>query len=74
MKRFLLFAFDAFYPAGGWSDFVRAFETREEADAHLAARVVDGRLTEPRGDSRGYLEWEHWQLVDLVDGGVVASG
>ncbi|GJL93068.1 hypothetical protein [Hyphococcus sp.] len=31
MKRYALFAYDAFYPAGGWGDFVNAFDTAEEA-------------------------------------------
>jgi len=30
-QRFLLFAFDDCYPAGGWGDFVRAFTRLEEA-------------------------------------------
>lgn len=32
MKRFLLFAFDTYYPSGGWSDFVGAFDTIEAVD------------------------------------------
>lgn len=25
-KRYLIFAYDAYYPAGGWSDFKEAFD------------------------------------------------
>jgi hypothetical protein len=32
MKRFLLFAFNQYYPAGGWSDFEGDFDSAEEAD------------------------------------------
>lgn len=30
-KLFLLFAYDQYYPGGGWSDFVSAHETEEGA-------------------------------------------
>lgn len=31
MKRYLVFAGDQYYPAGGWEDFMGAFVTLEEA-------------------------------------------
>jgi hypothetical protein len=31
MKRFLVFAYDGYYPTGGWGDFVKDFNTEEEA-------------------------------------------
>lgn len=31
MKRYLLFAWDQYYPMGGFNDFVNDFETEEEA-------------------------------------------
>ncbi len=31
IKRFLVFAYDDYYPAGGWGDFRGAFDTSEEA-------------------------------------------
>lgn len=31
MKRYLVFAFDYYYPGGGWNDFVSAHDTVEEA-------------------------------------------
>ena len=31
MKKFLLFVGDAYYPEGGWNDFVDSFDSVEEA-------------------------------------------
>ncbi len=31
MKRYILFCFSAYYPTGGWNDFVGAYDTVEEA-------------------------------------------
>jgi len=31
MKRFLLFAFDQYYPSGGMNDFIKDFDTLIEA-------------------------------------------
>lgn len=31
MKRYLLFAGEAYYPSGGWSDYEGSFDTVEEA-------------------------------------------
>ena len=31
MKRFLLFQYDTFYPAGGFNDFVGSYDTVEQA-------------------------------------------
>lgn len=31
MKRYLVFAYPAYYPSGGWGDFKAAFDTAEEA-------------------------------------------
>ena len=33
MKRYLVFAGATYYPAGGWDDFVQAFDSLEEATA-----------------------------------------
>lgn len=33
MKRFLVFAGEAYYPLGGWNDFRSSFDTKEEAFA-----------------------------------------
>jgi hypothetical protein len=52
MKRFLVFAYDAYYPSGGWSDFQSAHDTLDEAKAAKKA------LNEPR---------RKWYYVDIVD-------
>lgn len=50
MKRFLLFAGDAYYPRGGWGDFVGSFDTEVEAIAEAAKiggdwyHVVDAEI------------------------------
>lgn len=35
MKRYLLFAGDIYYPAGGWRDFIGDFDVLDEAKARL---------------------------------------
>ncbi len=35
LKRFLMFAFDTYYPGGGWEDFKGSFSDLEEAEAWL---------------------------------------
>ena len=52
MKRYLLFAGDTYYPAGGWRDFLGHFDTEEEALDHLKTQphdwweIVDAELVE----------------------------
>lgn len=31
MKHYLVFAYEAYYPSGGWGDFQKAFGHRQEA-------------------------------------------
>jgi len=42
-KRYAVFAYDEYYPAGGWNDFVDAFEHLEDAKAVADAIVNTGR-------------------------------
>lgn len=37
MKRYIIFAYEAYYPGGGWSDFCGDFDTVEEAISALDA-------------------------------------
>ena len=37
MKRYLVFAYDNYYPSGGWNDFRRAFDSLDEARAYAQA-------------------------------------
>ena len=41
MKRYLLFGGDCYYPAGGWDDFMGAFDTFEEARQHAGDHPAD---------------------------------
>lgn len=33
LKRFLVFAYDSYYPNGGWNDFKGSFDTLNEAQS-----------------------------------------
>jgi hypothetical protein len=51
-KRYLMFRGDVYYPLGGWSDFVGAFDSVD------AALEENKRFPKPPG---------HWfQIVDLL--------
>lgn len=54
--RYAVFAYDGYYPGGGWQDFQGFADTRGEADA-LAESLVR--------------EWDYSQVVDLTSGEVV---
>lgn len=57
LKKYLLFAFDNFYPSGGWSDFQGDFETLEEA---LKMGKEAGRA------------FDRWEIVDSETRKVIA--
>ncbi len=42
-RRFLLFAFDQYYPHGGWSDFEGSFDTLGEAKESPLGKRMDAR-------------------------------
>lgn len=63
MKRFLVFAFDQYYPCGGWGDFCGSYETVEAA---LADRP---NWQSPEGYSRS--GQDHFEIVDTTTGTVV---
>lgn len=50
MKRFLVFAFEDYYPAGGWNDFKSDHDTQEEVDAAVIEEANRG--------------WAYLQVVD----------
>jgi len=52
MKRYALFAYNRYYPGGGWFDFVNTFDSIEEAVTFA---------TSPR--TRDYI-----QIIDLTNG------
>jgi hypothetical protein len=41
MKRYILFGGEDYYPGGGWTDYVDAFETADEAHALGKARFKE---------------------------------
>ena len=57
MKRFLIFAFDNYYPFGGWLDFVCSVDTEEETQTVL--KEVKSR--------RGPHSCDWFQVVDTHD-------
>lgn len=61
MKRFALFAYDTYYPTGGWNDFVDWFESVEAA----VEAVNQEKPPAPRWRS----EWpDNKMLIDLLNG------
>lgn len=40
IKRFLVFAYDGYYPGGGWGDFQEAFDTLKEAMTFCKSTAV----------------------------------
>lgn len=55
VKRYVVFAYSNYYPAGGWTDHIGSFDTLEEAQQ--AAEVA---RTEDRHDFT--------DIIDLVTG------
>lgn len=45
MKRYLLFAFPQFYPAGGWNDFVDSFASVSAACAYVNSKEAKSKYT-----------------------------
>ncbi len=41
MKRYLVFAFDFYYPIGGWDDFKKDFDTTTEALDYISANLKE---------------------------------
>lgn len=59
MSRYLLFGYDAYYPGGGWNDFISAHDTIQAAKTHAVASK----------DNSEFLE-----IVSLEAGRVVSEG
>jgi len=58
MKRFVVFAWDNYYPEGGWFDFVHCTDDREEA-VEVCLKKID----------KPYGRWGH--VVDIDRGEIV---
>lgn len=65
MKRYLLFAYDAYYPGGGCNDLKDDFDTFEEAVAWMNADVRDMTFTDVRINKHDY-----YQILDTETGNV----
>lgn len=61
MKRYLLFIFDAYYPGGGWHDYINT-------DDDLWKLVKQGR-EETRGGFK-----RHWEVADTETMTLIAHG
>lgn len=43
MKRYLVFGSSIYYPAGGWEDFLEAYDTLEQAQARKDAYEAESQ-------------------------------
>ncbi len=58
MTRWLVFAGESFYPAGGLNDYCGAFDTEEDARRFIAEKI----------ERNPWLDW--WQLVEVQEDGL----
>lgn len=57
MKRYLAFAGDTYYPAGGWDDFKGDFDTKAEAYAAVCIPITNSWRSH---------EFDWWQVIDTT--------
>lgn len=62
LKQFLLFGGGAYYPAGGWSDFVDSFDSYSEAEEHIKKANADYKEKYP-GTIGDMYDWHH--IIDI---------
>ena len=65
--NYLVFAFDQFYPDGGWGDYIGQAESIKEAK-----QIVESLATARAEHSREPLDWA--QIVDVRSGAIVLKG
>lgn len=58
MKKYLIFGGDQYYPRGGWSDFIKDFETLESALDYIARLDSSVDWIHIVNTSSGRVEWE----------------
>jgi hypothetical protein len=63
-KRYIVFAYNQYYPSGGWNDYQGSYETVDEAKA-AAKNLREGNFA-----LHGW-EYEYTQIVDLETGRTV---
>ena len=59
MKRYLIFGFDWYYPAGGMNDLVAMFDTLEEVIGYLTTGRVEGVYR---------YRFDHYEVFDTTTG------
>ena len=65
VKRFVLFAYETYYPGGGWGDFVRSFDTEAEAREYLANDPRDAQGFKVSTDNRDLIDLDSGEEVPL---------
>lgn len=63
MKRYLLFAYDNYYPWGGWDDLIGGFDEADEATREGVRLTTDIRLSK-RLNRYCVVDKETGQVVD----------
>lgn len=77
IKRYAVFIFSGYYPAGGWNDFYGFFDSIEEAKKISVGSDYDGGeplFRKPPGANNPKYGNEYAQIVDLESGVVVLEG
>ena len=69
MKRYLLFAGEAYYPNGGIEDFIGAFDTVQEAEVEAQFRYPSNLYY-----TAGRPKYDWWQVVDREDMQMFSGG
>lgn len=65
-KKFILFAYEAYYPAGGLSDIEGSYDTLEEAI--VSARATNRDFLEIVDRDTWEIVWENDEASDVVFG------
>lgn len=61
MNRYLLFGYDAYYPSGGWNDFISSWKSLEAAQNALREEIANNKY--PKSD--------YYDIVDLEKNEIV---
>lgn len=60
MKRYLVFGFDQYYPAGGMNDFIEAFDKEEEIDEYF--------IQKRKEKGNHFSSCDHYHVLDIHTG------
>lgn len=67
MKRYLLFAGSCYYPSGGIEDFIKDFDTKEEAISFTKNYINEQIKTQDRESINHYFEWNWLHIFDSLE-------